>query len=172
MLGLGSRDAFPGHPWLVPGSSAALTLTRCPSPNICFAFPYSLNYFSPEQWPDSPPCLPKEGNSYLSHLPLEGRSPASQLARAPCPCRWVTALWSLVLLEGKGEFWVWLCLSPHAGLPFPTQSTWATSPIPAWDPQMSHPKGFPTLRAGCQGSQPCRECGGPGGIGKFPRSHD
>lgn len=73
----------PGHHWLVPGSSAALTLTLCPSPTICFAFPYSLNYFSPERWPDSPPCLPKEGNSYLSHLPLEGKSPQSQLARAP-----------------------------------------------------------------------------------------
>lgn len=73
----------PGHHWLVPGSSAALILTLCPSPTICFAFPYSLNYFSPERWPDSPPCLPKEGNSYLSHLPLEGKSPQSQLARAP-----------------------------------------------------------------------------------------
>lgn len=66
-----------GHPWHVPGSSGALALAPCPSPTLCFAPPCSLNYFSPKWWLDSLPCLPKGGNSYVPHLPLEGRAPPS-----------------------------------------------------------------------------------------------
>lgn len=49
-----------GHHWLVPGSSAALTLTLCPSPNICFAFPYSLHYFSPSGGQTAHHVFPKK----------------------------------------------------------------------------------------------------------------
>lgn len=79
------------------------------------------------------------------------------------PCRCVTSLWSLVLLEGKGGFWGWLCLSPYVRLSFPK----ARRPPPLSQPRS--PWGLvqrdsSPLRTGHQGSHPCRECGGSGGY--------
>lgn len=103
MVGWGSRDAFLGHPWLVPGSSAALTSLSAlpqtfalPSPTAQTTFPLSggqtaHHVFPKKAIPTCPIYLWKGGAHSLS---WPGH---------PRPCTWVTALWSLVLLEGKGE---------------------------------------------------------------------
>lgn len=95
-----------------------------------------LNYFSPEQWLDNPPCLPKGGNSYLPRLPLEVGSPPSWLARAP------TSVWmghialELGFAGGKRR---------TLGIALPVPSYGATSAVLAWEPQGALSKGIPHL---------------------------
>lgn len=82
-MGWGPGGAFPGTSLVCARQWQSFHPHSLPFPNPLLCPPCSLNYFFPDQWLDSPPCLPKGGNSYLPHLPLAGGSLPSQLAGSP-----------------------------------------------------------------------------------------
>jgi len=165
-VGRGPGDAFPGTS-LACARRWQRHSRPCspPFPNPLLCLPCSLNYFSPERWLASPPRLPKGGNSYPPHLPLEGGSLPSRLAGAPTST-WMGHLASELGPAGGKRRALETALPVISwGSVLPNQKHMGHLDYPGLRTLGGLSKGIsPPLRAGCQGSHHCRECGGSAGC--------
>lgn len=174
-MGWGPGDASPGTSLACAQRRRSSSPCSLPFPNPLLCPHCSLNY-SPEWWLDSPPCLPKGGNSYLPHLPLEGGTLPSWLAGAPTST-WMGHLASELGPAGGKRSALGTALPvTSCGPVLPNQKAHGPPPL-SWpgSPGGLVQRDSDTLRAGRRGSHPCGECGGSGGhfqsrMGKVPRS--